>query len=73
MKSNVEKIEMAMDLIQEARDLIDSVLNGDLEHFIISSNYYAYAEYGLKTAMGEGNPYDGKLQDIIDNLEEEEL
>ena len=73
MSKNIKKIEEALVLIEDARTLIDSVMHGDLKYFQITSNYYAYNEYGLKQIVGSGNPYDGKLQDIIDTLEEEGL
>ena len=73
MNKNIQKIEKAIELIHEARDLVDSVMHGDMEHFQITSNYYTYGEYGIIQLLGEGNPYDGKLEDIIDKLKEENL
>lgn len=72
--TNIETIEKAIELIQEARSLVDSVVaTGDLNDFHISKEYYAYGEFGFRQLLGKGNPYDGKLQDIIDKLEEEAL
>ncbi len=74
MSINTRKIEEAIGLIEDARYLVNQVLrNGALKGFQISKEYYAYGEWGLKQAVGEGNPFDGKLQDIIDKLEEEGL
>jgi len=74
MSKNIQKIEKAMELITEARRLIDSVVyTGVLKNFQIASNYYIYNEYGLNQAMGNNNPFDGKLQDLIDKLKEENL
>ena len=66
-------MEEAIEKIQEARELIDEILKENLKPFNIASYYYAYGEFGIRQLLGQGNPNDGKLQDIIDKLKEEAL
>lgn len=76
MNKNIQKIKKALKLIQEARELVHSVMSGDLDGHKLSNNYYLHGEYGLKQAIGKGRPGEGKLQDIIntlDTLEKESL
>jgi len=74
MSDSTEKVEKAIDLIEQARELMNDVVSGPLADYRICSEYYAYGEFGIRQAGGgKGNPNDGKLQDIIDKLEEEGL
>lgn len=66
--SNQEKIEMleqAIDLVCEAQNLVDEVMDGD-------SHYESYGKYGFLQLLGNGNEYDTSLFDVVDFLEEED-
>ncbi len=68
----IAKVELAISKIEEARDLIDEVIEENFKAFSIGTHYHVYGEYGIKQLLGEGNPGDGCLQDLIDKLTEEE-
>ena len=61
-----DKIQEAMNLIEEALTLVDEVV----EDMPIRANYEAYGRYGFNTLLGSGNPYDSSLHSIMDELEE---
>ena len=66
-----ERLEMlieAIGLIEEAQQLVDDALDGTPEE----SHYKAYGRYGLDTLLGNGNPYDRSLEDLIAKYEEME-
>jgi hypothetical protein len=62
--NKVQKLGEALGLIYRARDLVDEAIEGtDME-----DHYYSYGRYGLDTAIGEGNPYDGSIPKIMNSL-----
>ena len=66
-----ERLEMlieAIGLIEEAQQLVDDALDGTPEE----SHYKVYGRYGLDTLLGNGNPYDRSLEDLIAKYEEME-
>jgi len=59
-------IHEAMDRIEEAQDLVDSALAGtELEN-----HYEAYGRYGFDQLLGNGNPHDGSLPKLIEEMKE---
>ena len=64
-EQKLEKLHEAMNLIEEALNLVDDVV-GDMP---IRANYEAYGKYGFSTLLGSGNPYDSSLHSIIDEVE----
>ena len=64
----MNQIEEAMSLIEEAQTLIDEVVEG----MPCESHYDAYGKYGFTQLLGNGNPYDGSLLKIYEDLDEEE-
>jgi len=64
----VEQIQRAIELIQEAQDLVDEAVNDTRSE----SHYQAYNKYGFNQVLGNGNPYDSSLYNLIDELKEEE-
>jgi hypothetical protein len=65
--SQYEMVEKAIELIQEAKELMDIVMDSDSR---LSKEYYAYNEAGIQQALGEGNPYDMSLPKILKEIEE---
>lgn len=59
-----QKVEKAMELIEQAKELVDEAIEG-LE---AENHYYAYGRYGIDTALGNGNPHDGSLPKIINEI-----
>jgi len=61
--SKSEKIQEAIELIEQARELVREALasSGDL------ANFDAYGSYGLDQALGEGNRYDSSLFTLLEN------
>ena len=65
--SNQEKIEMleqAIDLVCEAQNLVDEVMDGNI-------HYESYGKYGFLQLLGNGNEHDTSLFDVVELLEEE--
>jgi mevalonate kinase len=62
-----EMVEKAIELIQEAKELMDVVMDSNSQ---LSREYYAYNEAGIRQALGEGNPYDISLPKILKEIEE---
>jgi hypothetical protein len=62
-----EMVEKAIELIQEAKELMDIVMDSDSR---LSREYYAYNEAGIQQALGNGNPYDMSLPKILKEIEE---
>ena len=67
IEEKLEQLEQAIDLIQEANEIVDEVMEDSSN----GAHYKAYGKYGFNQLLGLGNPYDGSLQKIINNLEEE--
>jgi len=57
----IELIEQAMILIEEAQALVDVAV----EQTCAQPHYEAYGKYGFNTLLGNGNPYDSGLNDIV--------
>ena len=68
--TNKEMVEKAISLIEEAKKIMDIVMDS-MSHSRLAAEYYAYGEFGIKQALGKGNPYDGSLPKIIENMEGE--
>ena len=64
----IDEIERAISLVEEASYAVDMVVQG----MRIQANYEAYGRYGFDQLLGNGNPYDRSLQDLIDAYEEKE-
>ena len=63
-----EQINQAIELINEAKHLIDdAVASDELKH--VESRYKAYASFGFDTLLGNANPYDDSLNTLIQELE----
>jgi hypothetical protein len=60
-----EKLQEAIELIEEARNLVEDALRGtdDYNHF------KAYGCYGLDQALGDGNRYDSSIVELLENAE----
>jgi hypothetical protein len=69
--TSVDKVQRAIDLIQKAKELMDEVMDVCYGDSQISNEYYNYGQFGIQQALGEGNPYDGSLIKIRDNLIED--
>jgi hypothetical protein len=65
--SQYEMVEKAIELIQEAKELMDIVMDSDSR---LSKEYYAYNEAGIQQALGNGNPYDISLPKILKEIKE---
>lgn len=65
----IEQIEDAIQMIEKAQDLVDEALSGTS----IKGNYEAYGKYGFSQLLGNGNPYDGNLNKLMESLENEEV
>jgi len=71
---NIQKIKEAVDLIREAKDLVDGVLDQpEIKDFRFARHYYAYGRYGFDQLLGEGNPLDSCLFELIEELKMEGL
>jgi len=66
-EQKIENLEQALDLVSEAQELVDRVMMNDNS----GSNYRAYGRYGFDQIFGNGNPYDGSVQKVLDRLEED--
>lgn len=67
-KIDKDAIENAMQMVEEAKELVEQAVEGTS----IYPNYRAYGRYGFDQLMSNGNPYDSGLQDLIDEAEKEE-
>lgn len=57
----IEALEQALELIEQAQDLVDSVMGDD-------AHYLSYGRYGFDQLMGNGNPYDYSIPKLIDEI-----
>lgn len=69
--TSADKVQKAIDLITEARHIMDEIMDVCFGDSTYANNYYVYGEFGIKQALGEGNPYDGSLIKIRDRIIEE--
>jgi len=58
-----ELIRQAIELISEAQNLVDEAVSGTSQE----ANYNAYGKYGFSQLLGNGNPYDPSLEDLLEN------
>jgi len=63
-KEKIEMLEQAIDLVCQAQNLVDEVMDGD-------SHYESYGKYGFLQLLGNGNEYDTSLFNVVESLEEE--
>ena len=63
-EERINAIEEAMEMIAEARELVSSAISGSE----IEGEYEAYGQFGFQRLLGEGNPYDKSLNDVIEDL-----
>lgn len=57
------QIQEAMDLIEEAMTLIDATIKGTEDY----PHYEAYGKYGFNQLLGNGNPHDNSLHDLMND------
>lgn len=55
------KIYEALELIEEAKDLVDEAVSGTNDE----NHYLAYGRYGFDQLLGDGNPYDSSLHSLL--------
>ena len=56
----------AIELVQQAQDLIDEAVDGTSQE----AHFLAYGRYGFDQLLGNGNPYDKGLYDLLRDEEE---
>lgn len=66
IREKLEKLEQAQDLIMEAKDLIEEALLPSQK-----AHFEAYGKYGIDQLLGNGNPYDQGIQNLMEELYEE--
>jgi len=60
-------LEKSIELVLEAKELVDKAVEETSQE-----NYYkAYGRYGFNRLLGEGNPYDEGLLDLIEKFKGE--
>ena len=64
---SIEELKNAVQLIEEAKNQIEYALqyNRDLEQYI------AFGRYGLDQLLGNGNPYDNSIFDLIETAKKQ--
>lgn len=67
------KMEKAIELIIEAQEIVDCIMEKELKDFRISREYDVYGKFGFNQLLGDGNPYDTGLNEIIEKIEKEGL
>mgnify|MGYP003662891109 CR=1 FL=1 len=65
--NNLNKIEQAKELIMEAMQLVDEVAQENNKF----SHYSAYGKYGFQQLLGEGNPLDSSIEDLLNDKDYE--
>ncbi len=60
----LEQLNEAMELIQQAQQMVDEAVNGTPHQ----NHYEAYGRYGFDQLLGNGNPYDSGLPNLIEEL-----
>jgi hypothetical protein len=69
-KTNHEIVEHALELVQEARELMNIVMDQIPSEQYVNS-YYNSNEAGLMQAAGECGPYNMSLVQILEDIEGE--
>ena len=63
-----DEIERAINMVDQAKSIVDQAVYGtDME-----AHFDAYGGYGFDQLLGNGNPYDRSLRDLIDAYDEKE-
>ena len=62
-----DELNEAIALVEQAKAKVDSAAMAAGCY----SHYTAYGRYGFDTLLGNGNPYDASLFDMMNDLEEE--
>ncbi len=65
----MEIIEAAITLVEEAMDMV----NVAVEDTVGENHYKAYGKYGFDNLLGNGNPYDYSLNDLINPRDENDI
>ena len=60
---NNDQIQEAIQMIIEATEIIKNTVNGTRKQ----SHFEAYGAYGLDQALGNGNPNDSSLFDLLED------
>lgn len=68
LDERIELIERAIGLVEEAQQMVDQAVSSTGEE----RRYEAYGKYGFSQLLGNDNPYDTSLSDIIENFLKEE-
>ena len=68
-EQKIKNLQQALELVSEAQELVDRVMINDYRAHL---NYIAYGRYGFDQIFGNGNPYDGSVQKVLNRLEEEQ-
>lgn len=69
--NNMERINMlnqAVQLIEEAQGLVDEALSDTT----MDGEYRSYGRFGFDQLLGNGNPYDTSLNNVLERLENED-
>ena len=61
-----DEIERAIEMVDQARSIVDQAVYGTYAE----AHFDAYGGYGFDQLLGNGNPYDRSLRDLIDAYEE---
>ena len=63
----MEELNEAIALVEQAKAKVDAAAKQAGRY----GHYTAYGRYGFDTLLGNGNPYDASLFDMMNDLEEE--
>ena len=66
-QENINSIKEAIELIEEAMGLVDEAVSESSS----KRHYESYGKYGFDQLLGNGNPYDSSLFNLIEEIEEE--
>lgn len=65
---DAQAIAEAITLIEEAQDLVQQAIRGTN----YESHFEAYGRYGFNQLLGNGNPYDSSLYEILAEANDED-
>lgn len=68
-----ERMEKAIELVIEAQDIVDSIVEKELKNFRVGDEYHAYGKFGFNQLLGNGNPYDTGLDALVEKIQKEGL
>lgn len=63
-QEKIDQLERAMELIEDANYLVENAIRDSSFY----PHYEAYGKYGFNQLLGNGNPYDGSLVKLIEEL-----